>query len=150
VAYLEDRLRLYEAVCYADQQPLMPRECRCRDLVLILRATTHERAGQIADEWLHRRLSVSEVFFCRSIRHIGYDLNNEGFAEERILHRFRKTLAINLGYPEWTRAEPDSPWVFVGPSIECDQSAGDPLPASPQLSVDLRRPPDAAGARIAS
>jgi hypothetical protein len=149
VAYQDDCLELYEAVCYTDEPPRLC-ECRCKDLVLIVRAGTHERAGRIVDEWLQRRLAASELFFCRSIRHIGHDLNSSVLAEERILHRFRKTLAVNLGYPEWTREESDSPWVFVGPSIQRDWPVVDPSPASPDLRVRSRQSPDEHGGRIAS
>ena len=123
----ENRLKLYEAVCFVDDA-LLPCDCRDEDLVFIIRATSHERAAEIADKALRRR-GHPDALACRSIRHIGYDLHRQDSVGERILHRCRKNLAINLGYPEWTRSEPESAWVFIGPCIDADCSAS-PSPAT--------------------
>ena len=147
MAHSENCLKLYEAVCFADE-PLRPRDDRFKDLVLIVRAKTHARVARIVDEWLLRQLGASEVFFCRSIRHIGYDLNSEAVAGERILHRFRKTLAVNLGYPEWIREERDSHWTFVGPSVEADRPMVDSSSTSPASAGRTRRSPRADGSDV--
>ena len=112
----ENGLGLYEAVCFVDDA-LLPRDCRDKDLIFIVRAASHERAARLADADLRRRRHP-DMLFCRSVRLIGYDLHSEDAADERILHGCRKTLAINLGYPEWTRSDPESPWAFVGPAVE--------------------------------
>ncbi len=112
----EGRLKLYEAVCFIDD-PLLPRDCRDKDLIFIVRAPNHERAARLADKALRRRRDA-DALFCRSVRHIGYDLHDADAADERILHRGCKTLAINLGYPEWTRSDPQASWVFIGPAAE--------------------------------
>lgn len=111
-----DSLKLYEVVCFVND-PQQPRNCHDKDLVFIIRATSHERAARLADKALRRR-GYPSTLCCRSVRHLGHDLHGENDAGERILHRSRKTLAINLGYPEWTRSGPDSPWAFIGPCMD--------------------------------
>ena len=119
----ENSLKLYEAVCFVDDA-LLPCDCRDEDLVFIIRATSHERAAEIADKALRRR-GHPDALACRSIRHIGYDLHRQDSVGERILHRCRKNLAINLGYPEWTRSDSGSPWAFIGPAVENSFQAAD-------------------------
>lgn len=112
----QDCLKLYEVVCF-DDTPLPPHCCRPKDWVFIVRAISHESAVRLAEKTLPRT-AADEGIVCRSVRHIGYDLHAEESAAERVMHRCRKTLAVNLGYPEWTRSSPDSPWVFIGPEVE--------------------------------
>jgi hypothetical protein len=112
-------LNLYEAVCFVDD-PALPRDYRDKDLVFIVRAASHGRAAQLADKALQRK-GYPDTLFCRSVRHIGHDLHGADAAGERILYRTRKTLAINLGYPEWTRSGPESSWVFIGPCMDADR-----------------------------